>query len=599
MRTHALIASTLASAALTLPLRAQDAPAPLDQAALERAFSEKLSGAKLVGVFTDDKALADAPLQRDTYTLGKVEKVEGSKWRIESVIEYGEKSFTLPLVLDVLWAGDTPVITLTDYKVPMMGTFTARVLFYGDQYVGIWRGTEHGGEMFGRIERAAAEPVPVPAPGAGDDGDGDEDGEYVHWPSFRGRDASGRAEGFATATEWNVESGANVAWRVPLAGLAHSSPVIWGDRIYLTSAVREAGESELKVGLYGSVAPVKDEGAHQFRVLCLDKATGAEIWSRTAWEGVPHFPRHPKGSFAASTPATDGAHVVAFFGDEGLYCYDAQGELEWQKDFGELESRFYMMPGTQWGFSSSPVIHDGLVIVQVDVQEDSFVGAFRIEDGEEIWVTPRAEVPTWGTPTVATCGDRTQVICNGWKHIGGYDFESGEPIWWLVGGGDIPVPTPIVEHDLIFITNAHGNLAPIYAIEADAKGELSFEHEQMAWSEKRLGNYMQTPLVYGEEIYFCADNGRFSCFDARTGAQHYAERAGDGNSGFTASIVAADGKIYCTSEEGVVYVFRAGTDFEELAQNELGEDCMATPAISEGVIYWRTRGHLVAVEEKG
>ncbi|MCZ6599069.1 MAG: PQQ-binding-like beta-propeller repeat protein, partial [Planctomycetota bacterium] len=286
-----------------------------------------------------------------------------------------------------------------------------------------------------------------------------------NWPSFRGPQASGVAEGYPTPVTFDVEAGTNVRWKTPIPGLAHSSPVIWGDHVYLTTAVKTgAEEAELKVGLYGNIFPVQDEGAHELRVLCLDKGSGRILWTRTAFEGVPQVMRHPKGSHAACTPATDGEHVVAFFGSEGLYCYDAEGKQLWKKDLGPLDSGYYLMPKAQWGFASSPVIHEDLVLVQCDVNGDSFVAALKLADGTELWRTPRDDVPTWGSPTVDVREGRSQVIVNGFKHIGGYDLRTGAELWKLEGGGDIPVPTPIVAHDLVFITNAHGTMAPIYAI---------------------------------------------------------------------------------------------------------------------------------------
>lgn len=418
------------------------------------------------------------------------------------------------------------------------------------------------------------------------------------WPQFRGPQASGVAAGFATATKWNVPKGQGIQWRTAIPGMAHSSPVISGDRIYLTTAVRKAeGDAELIVGLYGSIAPVEDEGAHDFEVLCVDRRSGEILWSQTAWQGVPAIPRHPKGSHAASTPATDGEHVVAFFGSEGLYAYDKDGKLLWKKSFGVLDSGFFMVPKAQWGFGSSPVIHEGRVYVQCDVQKDSFVAALDVKTGEEIWRTAREEVPTWSTPTVHVAGGRRLLLLNGYKRMAGYELDTGKEVWHLSGGGDIPVPTPVVAHGLVFITNAHGRIAPILAISTAAEGELAIDAKEcahMAWSETRRGNYMQTPLVYGDKLYLCADAGVLTCIDARSGEQHYRQRI-EGGVGFTASGVAADGKLYFTSEEGDVYVVKAGKEYEELSVNPLGEICMATPAIVEGSLYFRTRGHLVAI----
>ncbi len=575
----ASLAAPVAEAASVVTQEPQAPQVPAEMNAYERAFGQLLSGAVLEGNFTDD-ARTDAPPQTDRYTLGKVEKVAGSSWRFETRIEYGGQSFTMPLVLDVLWAGDTPVITLTDKKIPFLGSFSARVLFHGNQYVGTWRGASHGGQMWGQVTRpAAVEPE-----------------SNQNWPSFRGPSARGSLLESECASEWDVESGEGIAWSTRIPGLAHSSPVIWGDKLFVTSAVREGEQSELKVGLYGDIGPVTDEGVHSMRVYCLDKQTGELLWEREAWKGEPQIMRHPKGSHAASSPATDGQHVVALFASEGLYCYDMQGELLWTKDLGTLDSGFYLVRTAQWGFASSPIIHDGKVLVQCDVQGESFLTALDVESGDEIWRTERDEVPTWGSPTVDVRDGRSQVICNGYKHTGSYDLESGEPLWWIQGGGDIPVPTPIVAHDLIYITSAHGALAPIYAVSAMAVGEIDLKNEQVAWSETRRGNYMQTPIVVGDLLFLCHDAGILTCRDARSGEVHYRERLGSGGkAGFTASAVAAGGKLYVTAEEGEVFVLKASKDFEILSVNEMGETCMATPAISEGRIYWRTRGQVIAV----
>lgn len=422
----------------------------------------------------------------------------------------------------------------------------------------------------------------------------------VNWPSFRGPGASGSADGFATATKWNVETGENIKWKTDVPGLGLSSPIVWGDRIYVTTAVPDSGTADLRVGLYGEIAPVNENMPQSFRVLCLDKKSGKILWDKEAYKGVPKVKRHTKASHANSTPATDGKHVVAFFGAEGLYCFTADGELKWKKDFGPLDSGYYEVPEAQWGFGNSPVIHEDKVVLQVDVQKDSFVAVLNIADGSEAWRTSREEVPTWCTPTIHKVGDVTQVICNGYKHIGSYDFATGKKIWWMKGAGDIPVPTPVVAHDLIYLTSAHGADAPIYAVKTSASGDITLPNvgdanEGIAWSKSGRGNYMQTPLVYGDHLYMCKDNGIYTVYDAKSGKQITRERIGGGGNGFTASMIAADGKIYLTSETGDVYVLKAGTQHEVLAKNELGNVAMATPAVSEGLLLFRTSKNLIAV----
>jgi outer membrane protein assembly factor BamB len=195
---------------------------------------------------------------------------------------------------------------------------------------------------------------------------------------------------------------------------------------------------------------------------------------------------------------------------------------------------------------------------------------------------------------------RSQLLVNGWKHMGGYDLLTGKELWKMRGGGDIPVPTPIVAHDLVFMTSAHGKVAPIIAVHATASGDVDFEEEDppIVWRHMRRGNYMQTPLCYGDELYLCNDLGMLTCYQAQTGKEIYRQRLGGGGMGFTASPVAAAGKLYFTNETGEVHVIKAGLEFEELAVNQMNETCMATPAISRGTLFVRTRGHLVAIGER-
>jgi outer membrane protein assembly factor BamB len=424
----------------------------------------------------------------------------------------------------------------------------------------------------------------------------------IHWPSFRGASASGIAEGYETPVSWDVNGSKNIAWQTVIPGLGHSSPIVWGDRIYVTTAVAEEGEQELKVGLYGNIQPVEEDGVYEFKVFCLDKKSGAILWERTAHKGVPKVKRHPKASHANSTPATDGRHVVVFFGSEGLFCYGTAGELLWKKDFGVLDSAFFMVPTAQWGFASSPIIHNGVVVVQADVLKDSFLAALDVETGKELWRTPREDVPTWSTPTVHTGAAGTHVIVNGFKHIGAYDFETGKEVWRLGDGGDIPVPTPVAAHDLIFINSAHGKYSPIYAVRPGAKGDITLapgatSSPHIAWSVRRGGAYMQTPLIYGEFLYNLQINGALTCYRAETGEQIYQQKVGDMAS-FSASGVASDGKLYFASEQGEVFVIKAGPEFELLSTNPMQDVLMATPAVSEGTLFIRSHHRLFAVAEQ-
>jgi outer membrane protein assembly factor BamB len=417
-----------------------------------------------------------------------------------------------------------------------------------------------------------------------------------NWPSFRGNGADGAGTGSPPAT-WDVETGENVLFRIAVPGLGHSSPVIWEDRLFLTTAVPEGGEASLKVGLYGDGTPVDGEPAQRFQILAFDKRSGKLLWQHTAFHGTPAIKRHMKASHTNSTPATDGKVLVAFFGSEGLHAYDLDGNPLWNRQFGVLDSGPYDFPTYEWGFASSPIVHDGRVVIQADILSQSFVAVLDAATGEDVWRKPREEVATWSTPAVfPRQGGGSQVVLNGYRHIGGYDFDTGEELWRLEGGGDIPVPTPVRAGDgPILITNAHGRLKPIYAIDPEAEGTLDPDHDAMVWFHERLGNYMQTPLVVGDLAYFCYDNGVVTVVDWRTGERLAQKRLGRGASGFSASAVAAGGRIYFNSEVGDVYVIEAGPELNEVAVNELGETLMATPAISEGVIYFRARRHLIAV----
>ncbi len=422
-----------------------------------------------------------------------------------------------------------------------------------------------------------------------------------HWPQFRGVGARG-ISAKAAPTAWDMEKGENVRWKTPIPGLGHSCPVVWGDKLFVTSAVSSKGRDDLVVGLYGNIQPVQDDSVHTWHVYCLDRNNGKILWDKVAHEGVPAIKRHTKATHANSTAATDGKHVVAFFGSEGLHCFDMNGKLLWKKDLGRLDAGFYMVPAAQWEFGSSPIIHGDKVIVQCDVQKNSFLAAFDVKTGKEIWRTKRTDVPTWSTPTVHLSDGRKQVIVNGFRHAGGYDLETGAELWKLSRGGDIPVPTPIVGHDLIYITNAHGMLAPLYAIRTSAVGDVSLAPDQstndhIAWSYWRRGIYMQTPLLLGDYLYCCRDNGVLSCYNAKTGEAQYKKRLGSGSTGFTASPVAAGDHVYFTSEQGDVYILKAGSEFKLVGTQSVGEVCMATPAVVDGTLFFRTQKHVIAIGE--
>jgi len=422
----------------------------------------------------------------------------------------------------------------------------------------------------------------------------------VDWPQFRGIRATGVGEGFALPASWDVAKGVGVAWKTAVPGLGLSSPIVWGDLTCVSTSISGQKDAGLKVGLYGDVKPVLDDTEHEWRIYCLDKKTGAVRWQQSVLKAVPKIKRHTKASHANSTLATDGERLIAFFGSEGLYAYDLKGKLLWQKDLGVLDAGWFTDPSAQWETGSSPILHDNVVVIQADVQKGSFLGAFDARSGQELWRVSRSDVPTWGTPTVHQVNGQTQLIVNGWRHMGAYDFKTGKEIWKLTGGGDIPVPTPVVHDGLIFITNAHGPKSPVYAIRDTATGDITLEegktsNDSVVWSAPRDGGYMCTPLVYRGLVYIVKYNGVVSAYDAKTGEVKFQQRLAGGTSAFTSSPIAADGKVFLASEDGRVYVLKAGPAFEVLAENDMTESVLSTPAISEGALLYRTQNHVIAV----
>ena len=355
-------------------------------------------------------------------------------------------------------------------------------------------------------------------------------------------------------------------------------------------------------GLYGDVAPVKDDPKHTWKVYAIDKTTGTILWERVAFDGMPKVKRHPKSTHADSTPVTDGKYLIVNFGSAGLYAYDLNGKLKWKQDLGVLDAGWFYDADYQWEYGSSPVIYKNMVIVQADLQKNSFIAAYDIKTGKELWKTPREELPSWGSPTVYEGKLRAELITSGPKAIRGYDPATGKELWRLGPMSEITTPTPFVAHDLIFVTSGYAPIQPIYAIRPGATGDISLKdgkesNEFIAWSKQRGGPYMPTPIVYGDLLYTCSNQGVLAAYNAKTGERVYQERLGGTGGAFTASPVASDGKIYLSSEDGDVFVVKAGPKYELLAKNPVGEVMMATPAISDGLVIVRTVSHLFAFGE--
>lgn len=428
----------------------------------------------------------------------------------------------------------------------------------------------------------------------------------ANWLQFRGYGARGVAEGQNPPIAWDVPSGKNVLWKIPVEGLAHSCPIIVDDQLILTTAVGGENDPGLKTGLYGDVDSVEDESEHRFEVHCYDKHSGELRWKQVACTAVPQVKRHLKGTHANSTPVTDGEYVVAFFGSEGLYCYRlADGELVWQRDFGKLDSGWFFDSSYQWGFASSPILYDNKVFVQCDIQQGSFIAALDLETGNDLWRTEREEIPSWSTPTIVETSSGTQLISNATNYARAYDPQDGKELWRIGKNSEIVVPTPFTAHDLIYVASGYRPIKPILAIRPDSIGDISLEKDQkssesIVWSNKRSGPYMVTPVCYGDYLYTCGSSGIFQCLEAKTGKQVYRRRIATSDAkSFVASLLAGDGHIYVPAEEGNMLVIRAGEEYELVAENPLGESLLSTPAISDGVMYLRGAKHLVAVGKSG
>ncbi|MEQ1907042.1 MAG: PQQ-binding-like beta-propeller repeat protein, partial [Pirellulaceae bacterium] len=434
----------------------------------------------------------------------------------------------------------------------------------------------------------------------------------ANWPNFRGIESRGVADGQHPPTTWDGPENKNVLWRTPIPGLGNSCPVIWGDKLFVTSAVNESADNDVRIGQYGDVASVEDNSEHDFVVFCLNKKTGEVLWRQTACSAKPAVKRHSKSSHANPTVATDGKHVIAFFGSEGLYCYDMDGNQKWKLDLGLLDSGWFFNAAYQWGFGSSPIIFEDNVIVQCDIQKDSFIAAFRLSDGTEVWRTKRDEIPTWPTPNVHRFGDMPMLITHGTRAARGYDARDGALLWSLKGHSEIVVPTPFVAHDLIFVASGYSPVQPIVAIKPTMRGEIDLPgvqkddgtttpeaNEQLAWSLNRGGPYMPTPIAYGDFLYCCSNTGILACYRATTGEEVYKERVKVGGAAsFTASPIAADGHLYLTAEDGRVAVVRAGEKYKLVSVNPCGTNVLSTPAISAGTFFARTLTEIVAFGEK-
>ncbi len=421
-----------------------------------------------------------------------------------------------------------------------------------------------------------------------------------NWPSFRGPNASGVAEGTNPPTSWDIEKSQNVLWKARIPGLSHASPIIWGNQIFVITAVSSDANAGFKAKDRG-IDLANDDAKHTWMIFALDKRNGRVLWTDKPYEGVPRAKRHVKATQANSTPVTDGRYVVALFGSEGLASYDTNGKLLWKQDLGVLNPGLWDDKESSWGHASSPIIYRDLVIVQADGHKQSFIAAFNLKDGKQAWRVERNEITSWTTPSIYQGKDRTELIANGGRYIRGYDPLTGKELWRFSDNDtQVKMQAPQIANDLIYITGGYPAGRAMYVFRPGANGDISLKSGEetnafLAWKSSKGSPYTPTPIVYGDQFYVVADNGVLSSYDAKTGALIYQQRL---PSSFSASPVAADGKLYLASEDGDVFVVKAGRKFELLHKNVMGQPLMATPALTQGMLIVRADDVIYALGER-
>jgi outer membrane protein assembly factor BamB len=421
-----------------------------------------------------------------------------------------------------------------------------------------------------------------------------------NWPSFRGPNASGVAEGTKPPLTWDVEKSQNVLWKTAIPGLSHASPVIWGNNIFVITAISTDSKVSFAVKDRG-IDLATDEVPHTWMIYAIDKRTGQILWSNKAYEGVPRAKRHVKATQANSTPVTDGRYVVALFGSEGLACYDMNGKLQWKQDLGVLNPGLWDDKDSSWGHASSPIIYGDLVFVQADGHKQSFIAAFNLKDGKQAWRVERNEITSWTTPTIYLGKNRVELIANGGRYIRGYDPLTGKELWRFADNEtQVKMQAPLIAHDLIYITGGYPAGRPMYAFRPGAVGDISLKPGEdknafLAWSSSKGSPYTPTPIIYVDLFYVLSDNGVLSSYEAKTGTLVYQQRL---PSSFSASPVAADGKLYLASEDGDVFVVKAGRQYELLAKNTMDQPLMATPALTQGMLVVRGEHAIYALGER-
>jgi len=427
------------------------------------------------------------------------------------------------------------------------------------------------------------------------------------WPAWRGTTGTGVAAGAKPPTTWNDTQ--NIKWKTKVPGLGHSTPIVWKDRIYLLTAIetnegnpatRQAATPEpeaatSKGGRRGGKGGGPGSGpqptkVHEFTVVALDRGTGKVVWQKVARREVPHEGRHQTNSFASSSPITDGEHLYVPFGSRGFYCYDLQGNLKWDKDFGDMRTKL------SFGEGASPALAGDLLIIHWDHESGSFITALNKRTGAEVWRTERDEATSWSTPLIVEHEGRTQAIVPASKATRSYDAKTGELLWEASGLGANVIPTAVTGHGLVFVTSGYTRPA-IQAIKLSSRGDVS-ETNNIVWSVRQNGPYVASPVLSNERLYVTRERrGQLSCLNARTGEFLFQDKELPGIRDIYASPLLANGHLYIAGRDGTVVIVKDAPTFEVVATNKLGEGIDASPVAVDKQLFLRGHEHLYCISE--
>ena len=416
------------------------------------------------------------------------------------------------------------------------------------------------------------------------------------WPQYRGPHSRGVSSQPNLPDRWSAKE--NVAWKCEIPGRSWSSPIVWKDRVFLTTVINSGKSEEPKKGLYfGGDRPKPPGTMHQWQVFCLDLNTGKVLWMRQVHEGKPETSIHLKNSYASETPVTDGERVYFYFGNLGVFCFDFEGKQLWKHVVRPEPTRL------GWGTSASPVLYRDRLYVVNDNDKESYLLALDAKTGKQVWRTARDEKSNWSTPFIWENGKRTEIVTLGSGKVRSYDLD-GNLLWWLKGMSSITIATPYEYNGLLYFSSGYvgDSSRPIYAVRPGAKGDISLKAGEssnafVVWSLPKAAPYNPTTLIYNDRLYVLLDRGFVSCFRPHDGKEIYSQKRLPNGRAFTSSPWACDGKIFCLDEDGVTFVLQAGDEFKVLHTNTLAEDdmCMATPALAGDRLLIRTAARLYCI----